>query len=68
MDLERIESIKLIRKIVTLAPSKVDIAMARSLVSLTNEGSEGKDRMLRICLATLSEIGQFSDSRLIDSV
>ncbi|XP_019772703.2 rapamycin-insensitive companion of mTOR [Dendroctonus ponderosae] len=67
MDLERLESIKLIRKIVTLAPSKLDIAMARSLVSLTNEGTEGKDRMLRICLATLSEIGLLNPPLFIDS-
>lgn len=48
---------KLMRKCLIISPSKFSVSMARSLISLANEGSEAKDRMLRICLATLSELG-----------
>lgn len=58
-DVERIETMKLTRKILLISPFHFDIAIVRSLVSLANGGIEDKDRMLRVCLATLSEIGMF---------
>lgn len=66
-DVERVEAMKLIRKILTVAPSQFDISMARGLVSLANEGTEGKDRLLRICLATVSEIGLFNPNLFIEA-
>lgn len=56
-DLERLEGIKLIRKIFMIAPTTFEISMVRSLISLANEGLEVKDRLLRVGLATLTEIG-----------
>lgn len=56
-DLERLEAIKLIRKVFMIAPTTFEISMVRSLISLANEGLEVKDRLLRIALATLTEIG-----------
>lgn len=56
-DVERIESMKLIRKILLLSPSNFHISLGRSLVALANGGMEEKDRLLRICLATLCELG-----------
>jgi rapamycin-insensitive companion of mTOR len=56
-DVERIEAMKLIRKILMLSPSNFHIALGRSLVSLANGVVEERDRMLRICLATLCELG-----------
>lgn len=64
-DSERIEAMKLMRKALVIAPSKFDISMARCLVSLAYEGSEAKDRMLRVCLATLSELGKAVDLDVI---
>lgn len=55
---ERIEAMKLIRKVLIVTPSNFDISIVRNLVALANEGSESKDRMLRTCLATLSELGK----------
>ncbi|XP_030749931.1 rapamycin-insensitive companion of mTOR [Sitophilus oryzae] len=66
-DVERIEAMKLMRKLLSLAPNIFDMSMARSLVSLANEGTEGKDRLLRISLATLSEIGLLNSSLFIES-
>lgn len=56
-DMERIEAMKLIRKVLLISPSNFNVSLARSLVALANGGAEEKDRMLRICLATLSELG-----------
>lgn len=57
-DAERIEAMKLIRKALMLSPSNFSAAISRSLVSLANGGIEEKDRMLRVCLAILSELGK----------
>lgn len=56
-DLERLEAIKLIRKVFMIAPTNFEVSMVRSLISLANEGLEVKDRLLRVGLATLTEIG-----------
>lgn len=56
-DAERIEVLKLVRKLLMLSPSNFDTAISRSLVSLANGGIEEKDRMLRACLAILCELG-----------
>lgn len=61
-DVERIEAMKLIRKILLLSPTNFHVALARSLVALANGVVEEKDRMLRICLATLCELGRLSRS------
>ncbi|XP_050502878.1 rapamycin-insensitive companion of mTOR [Diabrotica virgifera virgifera] len=55
-DVERIEAMKLIRKTLIISATTFDIALARCLVSLAYEGAEAKDRMLRVCMATLSEL------------
>lgn len=55
-EVERIEAMKLIRKVLFLSPSNFDVAVCRSLVAIANGGIEEKDRMLRATLATLSEL------------
>ncbi|KAI4461161.1 cytosolic regulator pianissimo [Holotrichia oblita] len=55
-EIERIEAMKLIRKVLFLSPSNFDVTMSRSLVSLANGGIEEKDRLLRATLATLCEL------------
>lgn len=58
-DGERVEVMKLIRRILALSAINFDKSIARSLVSLANGGVEDKDRTLRACLAILSEIGWY---------
>lgn len=48
---------KLTRKILLLSPLNFHVSLGRCLVSVANAGIEEKDRMLRICLATLCEMG-----------
>lgn len=64
-DVERIEAMKLIRKALMLSPSNFSAAISRSLVSLANGGIEEKDRMLRVCLAILSELGQYLSKQCV---
>lgn len=47
-----------------LSPSNFSAAISRSLVSLANGGIEEKDRMLRVCLGMLSELGEEDDDAL----
>ncbi|XP_069677672.1 rapamycin-insensitive companion of mTOR isoform X2 [Periplaneta americana] len=55
-DVERVQALRLIRRMLVLAPKEFPISLARSLVSLANGAAEEKDRLLRSCLATLAEI------------
>ncbi|XP_022918120.2 rapamycin-insensitive companion of mTOR [Onthophagus taurus] len=55
-DVERIEAMKLVRKVMFLSPNNFHVAVSRSLVAFAKGGIEEKDRMLRACLATLSEL------------
>ncbi|KAK5644405.1 hypothetical protein RI129_005705 [Pyrocoelia pectoralis] len=56
-DMERIQALSLMQKILLLSAAEFEVAMARSLVALANCGIEDKDRMLRACLACLCELG-----------
>ncbi|XP_021912957.1 rapamycin-insensitive companion of mTOR isoform X2 [Zootermopsis nevadensis] len=55
-DSERVQALRLVRRMLVLAPMDFPISLVRSLVSLANGAAEEKDRMLRSCLATLAEI------------
>jgi rapamycin-insensitive companion of mTOR len=53
---ERVQALRLVRRMLVLAPIDFPISLARALVSVANGAGEGKDRMLRSCLATLAEL------------
>lgn len=55
-DMERVQALRLVRRLLALAPGLFPPAIVRSLVSLANGAVEEKDQMLRACLATLAEI------------
>nr|CAD7403075.1 unnamed protein product [Timema cristinae] len=64
-DMERIQALRLIRRLLVLSPADFPPALTRSLVALANGGAEEKDRMLRACLGVLTEICELSDSRVL---
>ncbi|KAL3268353.1 hypothetical protein HHI36_007469 [Cryptolaemus montrouzieri] len=66
-DSERLEAMKLIRRVLLLSPSNFHNSLARCLISLANGGIEEKDRMIRICLATLCELGVLSSEQFIQT-
>lgn len=64
-EMERMQALRLVRRILVLAPRHFSPALARSLVSLTNGGIEERDRAFRAFLATLCELGVLNSNLLI---
>ncbi|XP_014479539.1 PREDICTED: rapamycin-insensitive companion of mTOR [Dinoponera quadriceps] len=64
-EMERMQALRLVRRILALAPKHFSPNLARSLVSLTNSGIEERDRAFRAFLATLCELGVLNSSLLI---
>ncbi|KAG7212743.1 hypothetical protein KM043_013008 [Ampulex compressa] len=64
-EMERIQALRLVRRILVLAPKHFSPVLARSLVSLTNGGIEERDRAFRAFLATLCELGVLNSNLLI---
>ncbi|KAK4875147.1 hypothetical protein RN001_011569 [Aquatica leii] len=64
-DIERIQALSLMHKILMISASNFEISMARSLVALANCGIEDKDRLLRASLACLSELGVLNSELFI---
>lgn len=56
-EVERVHAIKLIRKIAQVAPQKLSSSLVYPLVAIGNDGNNERDRMVRISLATICEIG-----------
>lgn len=64
-DMERMQALRLVRRILVLAPRYFSPVLARSLISLTNGGIEERDRTFRVFLATVCELGVLNSSLLI---
>ncbi|XP_052866141.1 rapamycin-insensitive companion of mTOR [Anopheles cruzii] len=80
-DEERIQALKIVRRMLAVAPNELSPAVMRCLVALGESGSgvsvgtggtanttdigSGEDRLLRCCLATLCEIGVLNPMLLI---
>lgn len=65
---ERIQALKLIRKMIMISPDLLSIAIVRCLVSLCDTlmiDGQKPDRIVRACLATLSELGVLNPLLLI---
>ncbi|XP_059617891.1 rapamycin-insensitive companion of mTOR [Phlebotomus argentipes] len=62
---ERVQALKLIRRMLSLASHLISPVIVRCLVSLVESGSEDGDRMLRSCLAVLCEFGVLNPVLLI---
>ncbi|XP_063704935.1 rapamycin-insensitive companion of mTOR isoform X2 [Culicoides brevitarsis] len=60
---ERLQALKLIRKMLAVSPEHVSPVIVYCLVSLAESGT--KERILRACLATLCEIGVLNPNLLI---
>ncbi|XP_076753596.1 rapamycin-insensitive companion of Tor isoform X1 [Xylocopa sonorina] len=64
-EMERMQALRLVRRILVLAPKHFSPILARSLISLTNGGVEEKDGAFRAFLATLCELGVLNSNLLI---
>ncbi|XP_017477369.1 PREDICTED: uncharacterized protein LOC108367295, partial [Rhagoletis zephyria] len=64
-DDERVQALKLIRKMLAISPADINPVLVRCLVSLADSGIEDGDNMLRACLATLCEFAVLNPTLLI---
>ncbi|KOC64221.1 Rapamycin-insensitive companion of mTOR [Habropoda laboriosa] len=64
-EMERMQALRLVRRILVLAPKHFSPVLARSLISLTNGGVEEKDGAFRAFLAILCELGVLNSNLLI---
>ncbi|XP_076278672.1 rapamycin-insensitive companion of Tor isoform X2 [Lasioglossum baleicum] len=64
-EMEGLQALRLVRRILVLAPKHFSPILARSLISLINGGIEEKDGAFRAFLATLCELGVLNSSLLI---
>ncbi|XP_028898249.2 rapamycin-insensitive companion of mTOR isoform X2 [Zeugodacus cucurbitae] len=64
-DDERVQALKLIRKMLAISPADINPVLVRCLVSLADSGIEDGDNMLRACLATLCEFAVLNPVLLI---
>lgn len=64
-DDERVQALKLVRKMLAIAPEDISPVVVRCLVSLADSGIEENDNLLRACLATLAEFAVLNPALLI---
>ncbi|XP_034490781.1 rapamycin-insensitive companion of mTOR isoform X2 [Drosophila innubila] len=64
-DDERVQALKLVRKMLAIAPEDISPVVVRCLVSLADSGIEESDNLLRACLATLAEFAVLNPALLI---
>ncbi|XP_018050285.1 PREDICTED: rapamycin-insensitive companion of mTOR isoform X3 [Atta colombica] len=64
-EMERIQALRLVRRILVLAPKHFSSVLARSLITLTNGGIEERDRAFKAFLAVLCELGVLNSNLLI---
>ncbi|XP_038056476.1 rapamycin-insensitive companion of mTOR-like isoform X1 [Patiria miniata] len=55
-DIERVQALRFIRRIIAVAPSLCPISLVHTLVAIANDGMKERDRMVRPSLETLSEL------------
>lgn len=59
--MERIQALRLMRKVLCLNPHKFPCAFTNCLIAIVNEGMQERD-MLRPCLATLAQLSKYEIS------
>ncbi|XP_037816868.1 rapamycin-insensitive companion of mTOR isoform X1 [Lucilia sericata] len=64
-DDERVQALKLIRKMLAISAENISPVLVRCLVSLADTGIEESDNLLRACLATLCEFAVLNPTLLI---
>ncbi|PIK59609.1 putative rapamycin-insensitive companion of mTOR [Apostichopus japonicus] len=57
-DIERIQAVRLIRRIITVCPALCPLSLIHSLTAIGNNGDSQRDSLKRACVATLCELGR----------
>ncbi|KAK3871710.1 hypothetical protein Pcinc_023156 [Petrolisthes cinctipes] len=63
---ERVQGLRLARRMLQVAPHLFPIGLARCLVAIARDGAKERDRMLRSALATLNEMALLNPSVFVE--
>ncbi|XP_070563534.1 rapamycin-insensitive companion of mTOR-like isoform X2 [Ptychodera flava] len=55
-EIERVQALRFMRKIITLCPSTFPQSLAKAIIAIGNDGGHERDRLLRACMETLCEL------------
>lgn len=58
-DIERLHAMRLIRKIMSLCPENFPSSLLMVMVAIANDGSKEHDKLVKACLASICELGEF---------
>ncbi|KAK3755311.1 hypothetical protein QZH41_014619, partial [Actinostola sp. cb2023] len=64
-EVERVQALRLIRKVVAMCPKACPMSLAASLVSTGSDDRDEQDRLKRACLATLCELGRPKEAEFL---
>ncbi|KAF7987507.1 hypothetical protein HCN44_003269 [Aphidius gifuensis] len=65
-DIERIQALRVVRKILVISPNDISPILARSLISLCDDDVEDNERPVSVFLATLCELGILNSNLFIN--
>ncbi|XP_050686343.1 rapamycin-insensitive companion of mTOR-like isoform X3 [Eriocheir sinensis] len=63
---ERVQALRLARRLLMVAPDLFPVALARCLVAIARDGAKERDRLLRSALATLNEMAILNTSIFVE--
>jgi rapamycin-insensitive companion of mTOR len=59
-DVERVHAMKLIRKLISIRPDKFPSSLLNPLISIANDGTKVRDKLVKTCLATICELAIYN--------
>ncbi|KAM7285691.1 rapamycin-insensitive companion of mTOR isoform X2 [Ixodes scapularis] len=64
---ERLQALRLVRRLVTLAPDDLPPQLARCLVAVAADGAKERDDLVRACLGTLCELALLNPKLCVET-
>ncbi|KAG7156669.1 rapamycin-insensitive companion of mTOR-like [Homarus americanus] len=64
--IERVQSLRLARRMLQVAPSLFPVSLARCLIAIARDGAKERDRLLRSALATLNEMAVLNTAVFVE--
>ncbi|XP_065290010.1 rapamycin-insensitive companion of mTOR [Dermacentor albipictus] len=64
---ERLQALRLVRRLVAVAPLELPAQLARSLVAVAADGAKETDDLVRACLATICELALLNPKLCVDT-
>ena len=62
--MERMHVLRLIRKIVNIAPQHLPASLMHVMVAVISDGTSERDKLVKTCLATVCEMGNLNGKQV----